>query len=339
MQIEKNYPLTSLNTFGLKATAPQFISCTSIEEVQKVVRDPGLDSRNAFILGGGSNILLTRDPDDLVLKMDITGIELLEADDNYVRVRCGAGENWHQFVCHALDNDWGGIENLSLIPGTVGAAPMQNIGAYGVELEQVFDHLRAVNRSTGELELFDRESCRFGYRESVFKNIYKDQYIICDVTFRLSRAPHKLNTSYGAITDTLKEMNCPSPTIRDISNAVIRIRQSKLPDPAKIGNSGSFFKNPTIPAGQFETLKEKHPDIPGYPAPDEQVKVPAGWLIERSGWKGHTRDNIGVHRLQALVLVNYGGGKGSDVWQLARDIQASVTKQFGIELQPEVNVI
>lgn len=339
MHIEENYPLKSLNTFGLEASAPAYVSCKSIDDVLDVVRDPQLDLAGALILGGGSNILLTRDPDGLVLKMDIHGREVIREDDRHVWVRCGAGENWHEFVLYALENDWGGIENLSLIPGTVGAAPMQNIGAYGVEIEQVFDHLRAVNRQTGELATFDREACSFGYRESVFKNIYRDKYIICDVTFRLTKSPHSINTSYGAIRKTLNEMECESPTIRDVSKAVISIRQRKLPDPAQIGNSGSFFKNPTVPESKYEELRDKYPDIPGYPVSAGMVKVPAGWLIEQCGWKGYERDNIGVHRMQALVLVNYGGGKGKDVWALAGEIQQSVTDKYGIDLQPEVNVI
>ncbi len=339
MRIEENYPLKKLNTFGLEAHAPRFIVCSSLKEVQDLVKNPELPSQDAFILGGGSNILFTKNPDDLVIKMAIHGREIINEDDDHVWVRCGAGENWHEFVLYTLENNWGGIENLSLIPGTVGAAPMQNIGAYGVEIEQVFDHLRAVDRKTGEIKTFDTEACNFGYRESVFKNIYKNKYIICDVTFRLNKPPHQLNVTYGAINQMLEEAGYDSPGIREVSEAVIRIRQSKLPDPAKIGNSGSFFKNPSIPKEKFEQLRQTYPEIPGYPVSDALVKVPAGWLIEKCGWKGLTRDNIGVHKLQALVLVNYGGGKGEDVWKLAREIQASVTETFGIDLQPEVNII
>ena len=339
MDRKENFPLENLNTFGLRAFARRFISCSSISEVQQAVKDPQLNTQKALVLGGGSNILLTRDPDDLVIKMNIHGREVLQEDEEHILIRCGAGENWHSFVLYALEHNWGGIENLSLSPGTVGAAPMQNIGAYGVEIKQVFDNLRAVDRVTGQLITFDNESCRFGYRESVFKNIYRNKFIICDVTFKLTKAPHSLNVSYGAIRETLQEMGCEQPGIRDVSNAVIRIRQSKLPDPAKIGNSGSFFKNPTIGKKAYEKLLRDFPDMPGYDVPDSSVKVPAGWLIEQCGWKGYTRGNIGVHKLQALVLVNYGGGSGSEIWQLAREIQESVAQKFGIDLQPEVNVI
>ncbi len=339
MQLQKNYSLKGFNTFGLDATAPLFLSCSSIQEVIDAVNSPEANVSDAFILGGGSNILLTKNPDGLVLKMDIRGKELLQEDETHVLVRCGAGENWHQFVLYCLENNWGGVENLSLIPGTVGAAPMQNIGAYGVEIEQVFYELRAVHRESGALKTFRKEDCHFGYRESVFKNELKDQYIICDVTFRLSRPPHTLNSSYGAIRETLTEMQIEDPTIQDISKAVISIRQSKLPDPARIGNSGSFFKNPSIPESVYADLKDRFPEIPGYPLENDMVKVPAGWLIEKCGWKGHTRDNIGVHRMQALVLVNYGGGSGDEVWKLAQEIRQSVADKFGISLQPEVNVI
>lgn len=339
MNIEHNYSLKALNTFGLPATAAAFIECHSIREAQMALDYPEVKNKPLFILGGGSNILLTKDPEGVVLKMSIHGKEKVDETSDHVLLRVGAGENWHQLVLYALENNWGGIENLSLIPGTVGAAPMQNIGAYGVEIEQVFDHLRAVSRETGEIVSFSREDCQFGYRESIFKTTMRNQYIICDVTFRLQKPPHTLNTQYGAITDTLKTMNISSPTIRDISNAVISIRQSKLPDPAKIGNSGSFFKNPTIPKSQYELLLKRVPEMPGYRVAEDQVKVPAGWLIEQCGWKGYERDGIGVHRLQALVLVNYGSGKGSDVWKLAQEIQKSVADKYGIDLQPEVNLI
>ncbi|MDX1629661.1 MAG: UDP-N-acetylmuramate dehydrogenase, partial [Fulvivirga sp.] len=214
-----------------------------------------------------------------------------------------------------------------------------NIGAYGVEIKEVFEELTAVNRKTGQIEVFDRKACRFGYRESVFKNVYKDQYVIGQVTFKLTTKNHKLNTSYGAIGNTLETMGIKNPTIRDISNAVISIRQSKLPDPAKIGNAGSFFKNPSISRTLFEQLKQNYNDIPGYELPDNQVKVPAAWLIEKCGWKGYVKDNIGVHKNQALVLVNYGKGQGHDIKELAMKIQGSVNEKFGIQLKPEVNII
>ncbi|MCA6074928.1 UDP-N-acetylmuramate dehydrogenase [Fulvivirga sedimenti] len=337
MQIQKNFPLQGFNTFGLPSVAQEFVRCNSIEDVQDVIKQ--LHPDPLFILGGGSNILLTRDIEGLVLKMDISGKEVLHESDEDVIVRAGAGENWHEFVMYAIDNNLGGIENLSLIPGTVGAAPMQNIGAYGVEIEQVFDHLRAVDLTTGEIRTFFKEECDFGYRESIFKKEAKGKYIICDVAFRLRKFPHTLNISYGAIGDTLHQKGITNPTIRDVSNAVIEIRKSKLPDPAEIGNSGSFFKNPTISAEMFNRLKEEFNELPGYKTDDHQVKVPAAWLIEKCGWKGLVRDGIGVHKNQALVLVNYGSGKGADIEKLAFEIQASVRERFGIELQPEVNII
>lgn len=310
-----------------------------IEDVQAAVNDKQVTDEELFILGGGSNVLLTRDVDGFVLRMNIRGKEIISENNQHVLVRVGAGENWHEFVMHALDQGWGGIENLSLIPGTVGAAPMQNIGAYGIEVESVFDHLRAVNRNDGSVRTFNKEECAFGYRESVFKTTLKNQYIICDVTLRLNKPPHALNTSYGAIQQVLSERNIDNPTIRDVSEAVISIRRSKLPDPAEIGNSGSFFKNPVIPLARYRDLQTEYPEIPGYKVSDNSVKVPAGWLIEQCGWKGHVRDNIGVHKNQALVLVNYGGGKGEDIKKLAQDIQKSVTDRFGIGLKPEVNII
>jgi UDP-N-acetylmuramate dehydrogenase len=339
MDIRQNYSLQPYNTFGLPAEAKTFLSCSSIQDVQEAIQHLSQTNQSLFILGGGSNILLTQNPEGAVLKMDIKGKEVVKEDEQSVYLRVGAGENWHQLVLFALENNWGGIENLSLIPGTVGAAPMQNIGAYGVEIEQVFDHLRAVDRKTGEIVTFGREECQFGYRESIFKTTHKDKYIICDVTFRLVKPPHKLNVTYGAITTTLQEMKIVNPTIQDVSKAVISIRKSKLPDPAIIGNSGSFFKNPTIPRKDYEILQEKFPDIPGYPVDDDHRKVPAGWLIEKCGWKGYERNGIGVHKLQALVLVNYGTGKGADIWALAHEIQDSVKETFDITLHPEVNII
>ena len=339
-RIQKNVSLKSFNTFGFDVKASGILRCTSIEDIQYGLKTAEELGKPVMVLGGGSNILLTRDLDAIVLKIEISGIHVIYETDSMVRVRVGAGEIWHDFVEHALSNSWGGIENLSLIPGTVGAAPMQNIGAYGVEIEQVFDSLRAVNRASGELYTFSPETCEFGYREGVFKKDLKDRFIIFDVTFDLTKAPHhKLNTSYGAIESTLKEWNIDQPTIHDISKAVISIRQSKLPDPAKIGNSGSFFKNPTISNEQYESLKNEFPDLPGYPIGRMATKVPAGWLIERCGWKGFERDGIGVHKNQALVLVNYGDGRGEDVEKLARAIQDSVDRKFGIQLLPEVNIL
>ncbi|ELR71568.1 UDP-N-acetylenolpyruvoylglucosamine reductase [Fulvivirga imtechensis AK7] len=339
MQIQKKISLKPLNTFGLEAKAKLFVEVSTIDELREALASDEARDNEIMILGGGSNILLTQDFDGLVIKNSINGKEVIHETEDFVLAKIGAGENWHEFVRYALDQEWGGIENLSLIPGTVGAAPMQNIGAYGVEIKEVFEYLEAVNIESGDIEKFNKDQCRFGYRESIFKNKAKGKYVIAYVVLKLTKREHQLNTSYGAIYQTLEEMKAKKPTIRDISDAVTKIRQSKLPDPAKIGNAGSFFKNPTIDKIQYEELKTEYPDIPGYELPDDNVKVPAAWLIEQCGWKGVQRGEIGVHKNQALVLVNYGGGKGSDLKALAEEIKDSVIKKFGIELNQEVNII
>ncbi|UII25462.1 UDP-N-acetylmuramate dehydrogenase [Fulvivirga maritima] len=339
MQFHKDISLKPYNTFGLEAKTRLYTEVNSIKELQETLKTEEAKSNPLLILGGGSNILLTQDFDGLTIKNTITGKTIVEETDDFVLIKVGAGEVWHHFVTYAIEQNWGGTENLSLIPGTVGAAPMQNIGAYGIEIKEIFESLEAVNIETGEIETFNKEQCQFGYRESVFKRNLKGKYIIAHVTFKLSKKDHQLHIEYGAIKSMLEELKIKSPTIQDVSQAVISIRQSKLPDPKEIGNSGSFFKNPTITNIDFESLKVDYPNIPGYELPDNEVKVPAGWLIEQAGWKGYTNGNIGVHKKQALVLVNYGGGNGNDIWALAQEIQASVVKKFGIELHPEVNII
>ncbi|MTI40860.1 UDP-N-acetylmuramate dehydrogenase [Fulvivirga lutimaris] len=339
MTIQKEVSLKSFNTFGLESHAALFMEVHSIAEMQSIITSETFKNNEVMILGGGSNILLTRDFNGLVIRNQIAGIEIISEDEDHVFVKVGGGEVWHEFVLHAIDHNWGGIENLSLIPGTVGAAPMQNIGAYGIEIKEVFESLTAVDLKTGETRLFNKQECQFGYRESIFKLEVKGQYFIADVTFKLTKSNHKINTSYGAIKDVLNERGISNPTIKDVSDAVISIRQSKLPDPKEIGNSGSFFKNPTIDKIDYEGLKIEFPDIPGYVVSDNEVKVPAGWLIEQCGWKGLKRGEIGVHKNQALVLVNYGGGKGNDIADLSKEIQQSVIDKFGIELTPEVNFI
>jgi len=336
--ILKNTTLKSFNTFGLEASAAFFTVIDSTNKLLELVQSDIFKSNSVLILGGGSNILLTQDFKGLVVKNEIKGIENTNETKNEVFLRVGSGEVWHQFVLFCIDNGFGGVENLSLIPGTVGAAPMQNIGAYGVELKDVFFELEALNLATGEVETFNNDSCRFGYRESVFKHDLKGQYFITHVTFRLQKNPI-LNLEYGAIRDTLKEETIRTPTLTDVSNAVIKIRQSKLPDPAKIGNSGSFFKNPIISVKQYELLKKTYPTLPSYPIDSESVKVPAGWLIEQAGWKGKTIGEIGVHKNQALVLVNYGNGHGSEIRKLAEKIQTSILENFNINLHAEVNII
>lgn len=336
--IQQNVQLKPYNTFGLEATARYFVEISSVEELKKVLQNTNYQHLPKLILGGGSNMLLTKDFDGLVIKINIGGIEKVSEDAEQVILKVGAGVVWHQFVMHCVEQNLGGVENLSLIPGTVGAAPMQNIGAYGVEIKEVFVELEALNLETLEIETFDLKTCRFGYRESIFKHEAKGKYIIVSVSFHLQKHP-KFNVSYGAINDTLAEMGVTELSIKAISDAVIHIRQSKLPNPAEIGNAGSFFKNPEISKTQFETLKEKFPNVPSYPVNETTVKVPAGWLIEQAGWKGQRFGNVGVHTKQALVLVNYGGGKGLEIKELSEKIQASVSEKFGINLNAEVNFI
>ncbi|MEM9299532.1 MAG: UDP-N-acetylmuramate dehydrogenase [Bacteroidota bacterium] len=339
MIIKKNVSLKAFNTFGLEAKAGSFYNTRKREDLLEALKTIRSDNQKLTILGGGSNILLTRDIEGAVIKNSIPGKEILEETADFVKVKFGAGENWHECVLYALQNDWGGIENLSLIPGTMGAAPMQNIGAYGVEICNVFVELTALNIQTLQWEIFSKCDCNFGYRESVFKNTKKGQYIIIDVTLKLTKVNHTIDYSYGAISDVLKSEGIDKPTIQDVSNAVIQIRKSKLPDPKDIGNAGSFFKNPTIDKIDYEGLKAEFSSIPGYELPEDKVKVPAAWLIEQCGWKGTTKNKVGVHKNQALVLVNHGGGTGNELWELALEIQKSVADKFGIDLHPEVNII
>lgn len=338
MELQQNISLKSYNTFGMEVKARLFAVFTSISELQQLLQLPEVKELPKIILGGGSNILFTQDFEGVVLKNDIQGIKIAELNEEYALVKTGSGVSWHELVLFAIEQNLGGIENLSLIPGTMGAAPLQNIGAYGVELKDVFETLEAVAFETGELVVFNHEQCKFGYRESIFKNEAKGQYIIVTVTLRLRRKP-VFNTSYGAITQTLAAMQVPELSLKAISAAVCHIRRSKLPDPALVGNAGSFFKNPEIPLAQYEALQKKYPAIPSYPTSPGIVKVPAGWLIEQVGWKGKRFENYGVHKDQALVLVNYGGAQGKQVKELAYQIIHSVQEKFGIALQPEVNMI
>jgi UDP-N-acetylmuramate dehydrogenase len=336
--IRENISLQPYNTFGLDANADFFTEVQSLEELKEILSDPVYVAVPKLFLGGGSNILLTGDFRGLVIKINLKGISVVGENEDQVVIKSGAGEVWHDLVMYCVDNQLGGIENLSLIPGTVGAAPMQNIGAYGVEIKDVFVSLEALNLETFETEAFDLGQCKFGYRESVFKHEAKGKYVILNVTFRLSKHP-VFHTTYGAIKETLEQMGVTEMSIKAVSDAVIHIRQSKLPDPKKIGNSGSFFKNPEISKTHFEKLKSLYPTIPSYPIDEQTVKVPAGWLIEQAGWKGKRFGQIGVHEKQALVLVNYGGGDGNDIKKLAYDIQHSVKEKYDIHLHPEVNFI
>ena len=337
MKIQENISLKPFTTFGIDKKAKFFTTVETLDELKAALLAAKEKQLPVFILGGGSNILLTRDIEGLVIKLEIKGIHLVKEEGDQLWVEVGAGEMWHELVLHSIAQDWAGLENLSLIPGTVGASPMQNIGAYGVEIKDVFDSLQAMHRETLEMQSFDAEACRFGYRESVFKQTLKDQYVITSVTFRLSKTPN-FHLEYGAIREVLAANDIDQPSIRAISDAVIQIRQSKLPDPKEIGNAGSFFKNPTIPSAQFDALKASYPSIPGYPSA-EGVKVAAGWLIEQTGWKGKRIGEVGVHAKQALVLVNYGGGTGEEIKKLSEQIQASVYDKFGVQLQAEVNFI
>jgi UDP-N-acetylmuramate dehydrogenase len=339
IDIKDQVDLFPYNTFRIHAVARHLVTIRTVEEARKAFSSELFRKHRHLILGGGSNILLTGDFEGIVVKNEISGITTLQEDDAKVILKVGSGENWHRFVMYCVERGLGGVENLSLIPGTVGAAPMQNIGAYGVEIREVIHNVEAIEMKTGTIRVFDRDECAFGYRESIFKQELKGQYFISSITLSLTKKNHRYNVSYGAIKDVLREKNVQELSIRAISDAVIAIRSSKLPDPAIIGNAGSFFKNPSVTPNFFESLKKNYPAIPSFPGENHLIKVPAGWLIEQCGWKGKTLGNIGVHKHQALVLVNYGDGKGRDIWQLAMDIQSSVKEKFGINLHPEVNVI
>ena len=334
--LEKNKALLPFNTFGLMADAQAFMVIQTKKDIKTAIQS-GI--RPLRILGGGSNILFTKTVDGLLLKNEISGIDIVRRWNNKVHIAVGGGENWHKFVLWAVENGYGGIENMSLIPGTVGASPIQNIGAYGVELKDVFVRLEAIDLATNKKHVFNKKQCEFGYRDSIFKRHAKDKYLITKVVFSLTSTQHKINTSYGDISKTLETLEITgTPTIKDISKAVIHIRSSKLPDPAKIGNCGSFFKNPELPSSVLENIRQTHPTAPGYTLPNDRVKIPAGWLIEQCGWKGKRVGNTGCYEKQALVLVNHGGANGQEVKQLSQDIIKSVKERFNVELEPEVNI-
>lgn len=336
--ISVQYNLKPHNTMGVEAIARFFCTVNTVEELQLAFEFVQEHSLKWLMLGEGSNVLFVNNFDGLVMLNRIKGIKIVGEHEEYVYLQAGAGENWHNLVLYSLERGWNGLENLSLIPGTVGAAPIQNIGAYGVELKNVFESLEVFEIETGEMHVLGEYDCKFGYRDSIFKNEYKGRYIITSVTLRLNKTS-QMQTTYGAIQDMLHEKGILEPTASDVSKAVIEIRQKKLPDPKVIGNSGSFFKNPVIPKLQYESLKVLYPEIPGYPVSDLEIKVPAGWLIEQSGWKGKRMGNVGVHEHQALVIVNYGTASGSEIIALANTIQESVKLKFSISLTPEVNII
>ncbi|WP_029035564.1 UDP-N-acetylmuramate dehydrogenase [Salinimicrobium terrae] len=337
MKILSNISLKPYNTFGIDVNAHKFVDVTSVQELRDVLKNTY--ASELFILGGGSNMLLTRDVEKTVIYINLKGREIIEESAHEVVVEAMAGENWHEFVLYCIENGYGGLENLSLIPGKVGTAPIQNIGAYGVELKDSFEKCIALNLQTLELKTFNREECHFGYRDSIFKNEAKDKFIIISVSFRLSIKNHKLNTSYGSIDQYLEERGVTKPTIADVSEAVINIRQSKLPDPKELGNSGSFFKNPVVSTEKLKALQQQFPEIPFYVIDQKQVKVPAGWLIDRAGLKGYREGDAGVHTKQALVLVNYGDATGQEILALSRKIQDKIWNMFGVRIVPEVNIL
>lgn len=337
MKVLRNFSLKDYNSFGIDVRAEKFISIDNIEDLHSILKKSY--SSELFILGGGSNMLLTGDIHKTVIHIALKGKEIISENEDEVIIQSAAGENWHELVQWTLQNNFGGLENLSLIPGNVGTAPIQNIGAYGVELKDTFVSCKTLNIQTLEEKEFSLKECDFDYRNSVFKNELKGQYIITSVKFRLTKKDHILHTDYGAITSELEKKGISSPSIQEISDAVIEIRRSKLPDPKEIGNSGSFFKNPIITSKHFEKLKVNFPEIPSYQISKNEIKVPAGWLIDKSGFKGYREGDAGVHKNQALVLVNYGEASGEQILSLARKIQKTIKEKFDIELEAEVNII
>lgn len=335
MEIKENFSLKHYNTFGLDHRARYFTQVNSVDDLREALNWATQHGLKTWVLGEGSNVLLTKDIEGLTIHMGIKGCEIKHQTDTEAFLRVGAGEVWHEFVNYSIEFGLGGIENLSLIPGTVGAAPIQNIGAYGVELKDVFESLEALEISSGNLRIFSLEECEFGYRDSFFKQAGKGKYIICYVTFRLSKDPI-FNLTYGSVEETMHELGFVEPDLRAVSETISFIRRQKLPDPAKIGNAGSFFKNPTISEDHFNRLKATYPSLPGFKT-DNGTKVPAAWLIEQAGWKGKRSGSVGVHERQPLVLVNYGDGKGSDILHLSSLVTQAVREKFGIQLEPEVN--
>jgi UDP-N-acetylmuramate dehydrogenase len=338
MVIQENISLKQYNSFGIDARTKLFAAFKSIDELHELLNYKPQTTNYKLILGGGSNILFTNNYDGLVLKNEIKGIEVINEDDTYIYLKVGAGENWHRFVLYCLEHNYAGVENLSLIPGNVGASPMQNIGAYGVEIKDVFHQLVAFHLTEKTIKTFSLNDCKFGYRESVFKKKYKDQFAIVSVSFRLLKKP-KFNTTYGAINRELENMGVKELSIQAISQAVINIRSSKLPDWKILGNAGSFFKNPIIEEQKFLVLKQNFQGIIAFPSGEGYIKLAAGWLIEQCGWKGFREGDAGCYSKQALVLVNYGNARGEEIYALSERIVNSVKEKFGVELEREVNII
>jgi UDP-N-acetylmuramate dehydrogenase len=337
MEIVPNFSLKKHNTFGIEAQAKQFVAVHSVQELKTILQEN--KAQKKFILGGGSNMLLTKDIDALVIHIDLKGKKIIKENDDFVWVESQAGESWHEFVLWTINQNFGGLENMSLIPGNVGTTPVQNIGAYGTEIKDTFVSCEAMTIESQEMKTFAKDECHFGYRESIFKNEAKNQYIITSVVFKLTKTNHKINTSYGDISSELAKNNIPNPTLKDISNAVIAIRQSKLPDPKELGNSGSFFKNPILLKSDFEKIHQQFPEMKYFDISETEVKVPAGWLIEQAGFKGKRFGDAGIHKNQALVLVNYGNATGQEILNVSKDIQETIFNMFGIHIEAEVNVI
>lgn len=335
--MHNQFSLKNYNTFGIEAKAKQFVAVHSIDDLRLVLQQN--ISEKKFVLGGGSNMLLTQDIDALVIHIDLKGKKIIQENDDFVWVESQAGENWHEFVLWTLQQNLGGLENMSLIPGNVGTTPVQNIGAYGTEIKDTMVSCTAMKIDSQDMKTFSNADCHFGYRESIFKQEAKDQYIITSVVFQLTKRNHKINTAYGDIQAELYKSEIESPTIQDVSNAVIAIRQSKLPDPKVLGNSGSFFKNPILLKSDFEKIHTKFPDMKYFEISETEVKVPAGWLIEQAGFKGKRFGDAGIHKNQALVLVNYGNASGQEILNVSKDIQETIFNTFGIRIEAEVNVI
>jgi len=337
MEIHNQFSLKNYNTFGIEAKAKQFVAVHTIDDLRLVLQQNATEKK--FVLGGGSNMLLTQDVDALVIHIDLKGKKIIQENEDFVWVECQAGENWHEFVLWTLRQNFGGLENMSLIPGNVGTTPVQNIGAYGTEIKDTMVSCTAMKIDSQDMKTFSNADCHFGYRESIFKQEAKDQYIITSVVFQLTKHNHKINTAYGDIQAELSKNGIDNPTIQDVSNAVIAIRQSKLPDPKELGNSGSFFKNPILLKSDFEKIHAKFPDMKYFEISETEVKVPAGWLIEQAGFKGKRFGDAGIHKNQALVLVNYGNATGQEILNVSKNIQETIFNTFGIRIEAEVNVI
>jgi len=335
LDIKENISLKKYNTFGISAFAKRFISIDSVYQLQQLLKI----NKEVFLISGGSNMLLTKNIEKLVIHINTKGISIDKEDDQFVYLTVNSGENWHDFVLWCVSQNYGGIENLSLIPGNVGTSPIQNIGAYGVEVKDTITIVEGIEIATGKLVTFSNEDCKFGYRNSIFKNTHKGKVILTSVGFKLTKKNHKLNTSYGAIETELISKKITTPSLKNISDAVISIRKTKLPDPKEIGNSGSFFKNPVIAIHHFSQLKKEYPSIPSYPISDTEIKIPAGWLVEKIGFKGKRFGDAGVHNKQALVLVNYGNASGVEIYELAKKIKKEVLNKFKVALEIEVNII